>query len=355
MSVPWLIAAFMLVLTPVVLAHELGHFLAARLCGIRIEEFGLGLPPRAVKLFTYKGTIYSLNWVLIGGFVRPAGENDPSVPGGLAAASWPARLFVLAAGAGANFVLAVVVLWSAFLLGPKATEITAVLPQSPAMIAGLQPGDVLLTMNGVKVDSPRIITDVGFGQGGQPVAITVLREGEEVVTMLVPRRSGEYEAAVEGPIGIEVDQLISTVYLHRTPREAAVEAVEYLSQVMMMTLRAPGQLVRGEMSAEDARPVSIVGLSQIAGKAAANSVITSSFFPVLLMIGLINVALGLTQLLPLPALDGGRIVFVLIEAVRGRRLKPERETAVHRAGMYVLLLLMVVLILHDLIDPIIPF
>jgi regulator of sigma E protease len=355
MSVPWLIAAFVLVLTPVVLAHELGHFMAARLCSIRIEEFGLGLPPRAAKLFTHKGTLYSLNWVMIGGFVRPAGENDPSVPGGLAAASWPARLFVLAAGAGANFVLAMVVLWSAFLLGPKATEVTAVLPHSPAMIAGLQPGDVLLTMNGVKVDSPRIMADIGFTQGGQPVTITVLRKGEQVMMTLTPRRPGEYDAAHEGPMGIEVDQLTSDVYLHRTPREAAVEAVDYLWQVVTTTLRAPGQLARGEMSAADARPVSVVGLSQIAGKAAANSVITSSFFPVLLMIGLINVALGLTQLLPLPALDGGRIIFVLIEAVRGRRITSERETAVHRAGMYILLLLMVVLILRDFIDPIMPF
>jgi regulator of sigma E protease len=355
MSVPWLIAAFVLVLTPVVLAHELGHFLAARLCSIRIEEFGLGLPPRAAKLFTHKGTLYSLNWVMIGGFVRPAGENDPSVPGGLAAASWPARLFVLAAGAGANFLLAMVVLWSAFLLGPKATEVTAVLPHSPAMTAGLQPGDVLLTMNGVKVDSPRIMADIGFTQGGQPVTLTVLRKGEQVMMTLTPRRPGEYDAAREGPMGIEVDQLTSDVYLHRTPREAAVEAVDYLWQVVTTTLGAPGQLARGEMSAADARPVSVVGLSQIAGKAAANSVITSSFFPVLLMIGLINVALGLTQLLPLPALDGGRIIFVLIEAVRGRRIPSERETAVHRAGMYILLLLMVVLILRDFIDPIMPF
>jgi regulator of sigma E protease len=355
MSVPWVIAAFILVLTPVVLAHELGHFLAARLCGIRIEEFGLGLPPRAAKLFTRKGTLFSLNWVLIGGFVRPAGENDPTVPGGLAAASWPARLFVLTAGAGANFLLAAVVLWLAFMLGPKATEITAVLPQSPAMSAGLQPGDVLLTMNGVKVDSPRIIADIGFGWSGQPVTVTVLRDGEEVMTILTPRRTGEYDAAREGPIGIEVDQLTGNVYLHRMPHEAAEEAVNYLSQVVTMTLRAPGMLIRGEISGEDARPVSVVGLSQIAGKAAANSVITSSFFPVLLMIGLINVALGLTQLLPLPALDGGRIVFVLIEAIRGRRITPARETAVHRAGMYVLLLLMIVLILRDLFDPIIPF
>ena len=355
MSIPWIIAAIALVLTPVVLAHELGHFLAARLCGVRIEEFGLGLPPRAAKLFERNGTLFSLNWIPLGGFVRPAGENDPTVSGGLAASSWLTRLFVLAAGAGANFLMAVVVLWSAFMLGSRATEVTAVLPNSPAMTAGLQPGDVLLEMNGIMVDGPKIMADMAYNYGGQALDIMVLRDGEQISLYVTPRLPGAYDASREGPIGIEVDQLSGDVYLRRTPREAAVAAINYAAQVVASTLKAPGQLIRGEMSAEDARPVSVVGLSQIAGRAAANSVITSSLFPLLLMIGLINVALGLTQLLPLPALDGGRIVFVLVEAVRGRRVAPERETAVHRVGIYALLLLMGILILRDIIDPILPF
>ena len=87
MSIFLVIGAVLLVLTPVVLAHELGHFIAARLCRIRVEEFGLGLPPRATRLFERGGVIYSLNWIPVGGFVRPAGENDPTIEGGLAAAS----------------------------------------------------------------------------------------------------------------------------------------------------------------------------------------------------------------------------------------------------------------------------
>ncbi len=355
MSGIWIIAAIALVLTPVVLAHELGHFFAARLCGIQVEEFGLGLPPRAMKLFKRNGTLYSLNWVPLGGFVRPAGENDPNVSDGLAAAHWAARLFVLAAGAGANFVLAFVVLWLAFMLGSKATEITAVLPDSPALAAGLQPGDVLVEVNGVMVDGPKIIADMGFNHGGQALVVTVLRDGEQLSLLLTPRRPGEYDGTREGPIGIEVDQLSGDVYLHRRPYNAAVEAVNYVSAVVAATWNAPGQVARGEMSGADARPVSVVGLSQIAGRAAANSVITGSLFPLLLMIGLINAALGLTQLLPLPALDGGRIMFILVEIVRGRRVAPERETAVHRVGIYAMLALMVVLILRDIVDPILPF
>lgn len=101
-------------------------------------------------------------------------------------------------------------------------------------------------------------------------------------------------------------------------------------------------------------PVCVVGISQIAGRATANSFITGSLFPVLLMIGLLSAALGFTQMLPIPALDGGRILFVLIELISGRRVSPEKETAVHRTGIFVLLLLMVILIAQDLLVPILP-
>jgi regulator of sigma E protease len=109
----WSLGGFFIVLTPIILVHELGHFFAARLSNIRIEEFGLGFPPRALKLAERNGTIYSLNWIPLGGFVRPAGEDDPTIPGGLAGASKRARLFVLFAGAGANFLMALVVFWIA--------------------------------------------------------------------------------------------------------------------------------------------------------------------------------------------------------------------------------------------------
>ena len=101
MSVLWAIGGFFIVLTPIILVHELGHFWAARLSNIRVEEFGFGLPPRALKIAEKNGTIFSLNWIPLGGFVRPAGEDDPNIEGGLAGASKRARFFVLIAGAGA--------------------------------------------------------------------------------------------------------------------------------------------------------------------------------------------------------------------------------------------------------------
>ncbi len=352
MTIFWAIAALLLVLTPVVFVHELGHFIAAKLCGIRVEEFGLGLPPRATTLFTKGGTVFSLNWIPLGGFVRPSGENDPNVSGGLAAARPLQRLFVLAAGALANFAFALFVLWFAFWLGPTATRITAVYPDSPALVGGLQTGDIFLEINGVKVDSARVMADQLHQANGRPLDILVQRGAERVLLHIIPNTPEAAKATGTLVLGVEVEQTTAHGYLRRSPGEAASEAADYVRSLISSTAAAPAQLARGELSAEEARPVSIVGISQLAGRATANTFITGSLFPLLLMTGLLSTALGFTQLLPIPALDGGRILFVLVEMISGRRVTAERETAVHRAGMMVLLLLMVILIVQDLITPI---
>lgn len=352
MSVFEIVGALILVLTPIVLAHELGHFIAARLCGIDVEEFGLGLPPRALRLWQHNGTLYSLNWVPLGGFVRPAGENDPSMPGGLAAAPWPKRLFVMGAGAGANFVLAAVILWLAFMIGPKATQVTAVVPNSPAMAAGFQPGDTFIEINGTKVDSPAIIASMVHNPAAHPLTVLVRREGQLQTLLLQPRQPGEYDADTQLAAGLSFDQLPGGPHLHRPAGEAAQEAMRTVWQVVSITFSAPAKLISREMSAAEARPVSVVGMGQIAGRAARASAVSGSLFPFLLMTGLISAALGITQLLPLPALDGGRMFFVLVEVVKGSRVRPEWETAVHRAGLLLLLALTVLLIVRDIIDPI---
>jgi regulator of sigma E protease len=112
-------------------------------------------------------------------------------------------------------------------------------------------------------------------------------------------------------------------------------------------------LIRGEISAQEARPVSVIGISQIAGQAAENSAASRNLYPILTMAAFINIALGLTNLLPIPALDGGRIMFVLVEAIRGRRVEPERESMVHIIGMLVLLGLMALMIFQDIVNPIV--
>lgn len=355
MSVLWAIGGFFIVLTPIVLVHELGHFWAARLSNIRVEEFGFGLPPRALKIAEKNGTIYSLNWIPLGGFVRPAGEDDPNVEGGLAGASKRARFFVLVSGAGANMIMAFAIFWIIAITGSPAVAIADVNPNSPAQEAGLMSGDVVLEVEGVKADSSRVIADPMYAKGGQPVEMLILRNGQEMVLTVIPRMSGEYDPASEGPIGVSLAISSGGERITRNPLEAAVSAGKFIGDYVRLFVNVPGMLIRGEMSPSEARPLSIVGISQIAGQSVEATATNRDLFPLLNMIAFINVALGLTNLLPIPALDGGRIMFVLIEAVRGRRIEPEREGMVHIIGMLVLLGLMVLLVVQDIVNPIIPF
>ncbi|MCP4425674.1 MAG: site-2 protease family protein [Chloroflexi bacterium] len=355
MSILWAIGGFFIVLTPIVLVHELGHFWAARLSNIRVEEFGFGLPPRALTIAERNGTIFSLNWIPLGGFVRPAGEDDPNVPDGLAGASKRARFFVLVAGAGANMIMAFVIFWIIAMMGTPAVAITGVNPDSPAAGAGIQAGDVVLEVEGVKADSTRVIAAPMYAKGGQTVEMLILRDGREIALSVVPRETGNYDPEVEGPIGVALGMASGGERIIRNPIEAAVNSGQAIGNYVGLFVSVPGMLIRGELSPEEARPLSIVGISQIAGQSVEVTTETRDLFPLLNMMAFISVALGLTNLLPIPALDGGRIMFVFIEAVRGRRIEPEREGMVHVIGMLVLLGLMALMMVQDIVNPIIPF
>lgn len=355
MSILWAIGGFLIILTPVVLIHELGHFTAAKLSKIRVEEFGFGLPPRALTLAERAGTIYSLNWIPLGGFVRPAGEDDPSVPGGFASASKRARLFVLVSGAGANFLAALLIFWFALMIGPPAIEVDSVGPGTPAWDAGLLAGDVFLAAEGNRIDNTGVLRHVVEANAGSEIELLILRDGEELTVSLVPRRPGEFDPATEGPIGVGLTMPASGgVRVSRGPLEAAASSLDFMWQNVKLTLLLPSMLLNGDISPQEARPISVVGISQIAGMAAETSASSGSIYPILRMAAIINIALGLTNLLPIPALDGGRILFILIEGVRGRRIEPERESMVHVIGMLFLLGLMALLIFQDIVNPIVP-
>ena len=348
----WSVGGFFIILTPIILIHELGHFIAARLSNIRVEEFGLGFPPRAVKLAERNGTVYSLNWIPLGGFVRPAGEDDPSIPGGLSAASKRARFFVLFAGAGANFITAFLIFWVAFMVGPPAIAISEVIAGSPAEVADIEAGDVILEVNGELADGYGMIFDAMRRGAGEEVYLLLGRGDELVETAVVPRRPGEYNPETDGAVGIGLMPAPNDIRIKRGPVDSAVTSVESIWEIISLTVQVPTMLARGDITPSEARPISVVGISQIAGQAAEASVTTSNLFPMLNMAAFISVALGFTNLLPIPALDGGRILFVLIEAVRGRRIEPEREGMVHVVGMLVLLGLMVLLIVQDIVNPV---
>ena len=252
-------------------------------------------------------------------------------------------------------IMAFVIFWIVAITGSPAVAIADVNPDSPAQVAGLITGDVVLEVDGVKADSSRVIADPMYAKSGQPVSMLILRDGQEMVLTVIPRAPDEYDPASEGPIGVSLGVSNGGERITRNPLEAAVSAGTFIVDYVRLFVNVPGMLLRGELSPSEARPLSIIGISQIAGQSVEATAANRDLFPVLNMIAFINVALGLTNLLPIPALDGGRIMFILIEAVRGRRIEPEREGMVHVVGLLVLLGLMVFLVVQDLVNPIIPF
>lgn len=353
-NILWYVGGFIFVLTPIVLVHELGHFIAAKMSGIKVLQFGIGFPPVAAKLFERNGTEYVIGWIPLGGFVRPAGEDDPDVEGGLAASSKRARLLTLSAGSIFNFIFAILVFGLLFALPREVmkVEINEIAPNSPAETAGLQLGDVLLQVNDQPVgESYSILIDEIRQSAGTEVELVIDRNGAEQTVFTTPRLPEETPEG-EGSLGIRMGQVETgeSTRMGVIPALGIGAVTSYQLVREMVTL--PVKYFRNQVNREEVRMVSVVGISQIAGEAARSSVEQNRLQDILWVMGAISLALGFTNLLPLPALDGGRIMFVIVEAIRGRRIEPEREGMVHAIGMMLLLALMMVLIVQDIINPI---
>ena len=341
--------AFVITLSLLVFVHELGHFVVAKRSGIAVEEFGFGYPPRLVTLARRGGTAYTLNAIPFGGFVRLAGEDDPTVAGGFANAPKRFRLATLLAGPAMNLALAVVCFTLAAKLASPVGQgvmLETVVEGSPAAAVGLQAGDVVLEADGLPMRSSKELHDYIYSHLGREIAFLV-RKGaaaggaREEVVRVVPRPN---PPKGEGAIGVVL-----------RPKYTWPQALLYGSQmtlgVVVLTLQLPILLLRGTLTLEEARPVGPVGIAQLAGGAMAHGLATGWWYPLFLIMGFISAALGVTNLLPLPALDGGRIAFLVVEAIRGKRVDPEKEALVHMVGMALLIGLMVLVTYQDLVSP----
>ena len=339
-------------LGPLIIIHEAGHFIVAKLSGIHIEEFGIGFPPRLFTLFERGGTRYTINAIPMGGFVRPAGENDPTIEGGLASASKRARFAVLAAGAAANVVAAYLILVVTFMLGWQealpGASIEEVMPGSPADSAGLQPGDIVVMAENTFIEDYTLLIDFIHDNIGESLTLQVER-GDQVLDVTLTPRANPPEG--EGPTGILIG--VPSTFRPYGFFEALASAAEELIGSILLFFQLPAIIIRENIPMRFLRPVSVVGISQLGGQAIEQSLYIGQWFPILRLTSFISLALGLTNILPLPALDGGRIMFILIEAIRGKRVAPEREGMVHFVGMAVLLTLMLVFVYFDITDPLV--
>lgn len=345
------IAQFIAALAALIIIHELGHFLVARVFKVEIEEFGLGFPPRAATLFQAWGTKFTLNWIPLGGFVRPKGENDPDVPGGLAAANPWVRLAVLFAGPLANLMVGVILYAIIFTnLGSPITDkvqVMDVADNSPAQSAGLRPGDLILQVNDQQIDSTSALETQIRENLDETTLIVLERNDEHIETTLVPRSDPPQG---EGAIGIMMGHPTKPINLASALPMGVVAVYEHSATILSF----PGQIIRGELSPEQGRVVGFKGMYDIYSEIRTGEVMPT--IPVLVSVMLffttITISLGLLNLLPIPALDGGRILFTLPEIIIRKRIPPKYENVINLVSFALLILLLLYVNLQDFINPV---
>ncbi|HET7559008.1 MAG TPA: site-2 protease family protein [Limnochordia bacterium] len=323
------IFGFILLLAPTVLLHELGHFGAARAFGVRVYEFALGFGP-VLWRFGQGETQYALRLFPLGGYVRlagmdaprdgsrPLGEDDPR--SFLAKPIWQ-RAIIIAAGPVMNFVfgLALVVGYLYILALTTPPQIVKVLPDSPAAHAGLQAGDRLVAVDHVGVRSADAAVDRINAHGPGPLAVTIERKGKRLELSADPAAAGK-----GGPrLGVEV--MGGPI----SPLTALVDGVRTTWNVTAATVGGLVGMIRGQQPAELAGPI---GMSVLSAKALHAGIEYFISFAVL-----INVNLGLLNLLPIPILDGGGLLLLVIEGLRGRRLQPEEQGFAQVVGLAIIL------------------
>ena len=366
---------FIILLPPLMFIHELGHFIAAKKAGIRVEEFGMGFPPRAITLFKRGDTIYSLNWLPIGAFVKMTGEELPDDPRSFAAQPKRWRFITLFGGPLMNFIGAFVILVAAYgFFATTPTEyryrIAAVNEAGAAGKMGVRPGDIVLSANGVDLlqrvsEHESLALSLNTNALRQQAQSKIGDTFSLIVSRAVdpnnpkgPRQevtlTGDIPASVdhEAPLGVSIgSQVLKSERVVLNPIEAVTLAADDMFGTLGGMLRAPIEMIRQRVPLEQARPVGPLGITKI-GVDLVEDRQEIGWFPFIRFAGFLSLALGFTNLLPIPALDGGRILFILIEWIRGRRVDPRREQWVHAVGMMMLLGLSAVIVVLDIIKPI---
>lgn len=338
-----------------IIIHELGHFIVARLLNVEVEEFGLGLPPRVKTLFTAWGTKFTLNWIPLGGFVRPKGENDPTVEGGLAAAKPWVRISVLLAGPLMNFIAGAVIFTLIFAkLGEPIwdrVEIKEVSPNSPAAGAMLQVGDLVDKVNGEDITSTAQLTEIINANRGIEIEMLLERETGTHRAEMVPRID---PPEGQGATGITIGNPTQPISI----LSAFSLGVKTVFDQMGAIISLPGRLISGELAPEQGRLVGYKTMyDMFSNMRDLDTVERPAGMPeglnTLNFIGIISVSIALLNLMPFPALDGGRILFVLPEIIIRKRIPSEYENALNLIGITFLLLVMIYVNLLDFINPVV--
>jgi regulator of sigma E protease len=343
------IVSFFIMLIVLVLIHEIGHFVAARATKVKVEEFGLFYPPR-IWGFKRGETLYSINAIPIGGFVKLAGEEDPKIKDSLASKSKKVRILVLAAGSIMNLILPLILLSVAFMVPHN--EVTApsivsvVVTDTPAANAGILPGDTILKINDKPVTSPNYLNRIVQLNLGNNVTL-VLQHADETISevQLIPRwRHPENQGAlgIEWDITAIEEKMVITRVSYPFWKAIPMGFTESIEIFGLFKNGIIGMMI-------GTTPVSIsgpVGVAQMTGEAAKAGISALLEFT-----AFFSMNLGIINLLPLPALDGGRIIFVIIEWLRrGKRVSVKTEALTHTIGFILLIGLILLVTYNDIIN-----
>lgn len=369
---------FILTLSILVLVHEFGHYIVAKKNGIRVEEFGLGLPPR---LFGKKfgETLYSINLLPFGGFVKLTGEDMEDVsetarsdPRNFLSKTPMQRAAVLIAGVTMNMILGVLCFYLFLVLNSfrsfdfplffeyefrfgnthaTRTVITQLKEDGPAEQAGIQLGEAIISIDGVSVSTFEEVKNNLKGKLEQDVIVglkDMTVRGDDNIRTITTR-----PVVIEGGsevIGIYMSEFIAVSY--DKPHQKLLSGFLHSYNMTAYSLKSLGKIITMSVQTQDITPVSQsiagpVGIYQLVD-AILDLELDSAILSIIDYVALMSLSLAIFNMMPLPALDGGRVVFVLIEAVRGKPIKQEIEAKVHRFGMIVLLLLLFVITLKDI-------
>lgn len=334
-------------LSVLILAHELGHFLAAKKFGLFIEEFGFGLPP---KIFGKKigETIYSVNWLPFGGFVKMLGENGESVePRSFSSISIGRRAIIIVSGVLMNFIFGWLALSFVFMLGlPQAVIITETAKGSPAFDAGILAGDKIISvLNENQKIEGEILTVNSFikfidENRGKKISVEIKRDGETLNFSLAPRVS---PPKGEGALGVGlVEGGMAKMGFFGAFWEGFKTAILSVKTIAVSIFSLLIKAFVGKASLEQvAGPVGIVKITAQAG--------TLGFAYILQLMALISLNLAVINIFPFPALDGGRLIFLAIEKIKGSPLNHKFEKIANAAGFALLIFLMLAITIKDII------
>ena len=335
---------FLGVLAVLIITHELGHFATAKAFGVRVDEFGLGFPPRLISVKRGE-TRYSLNAIPLGGFTKMAGEEDPKVPRSLASKGIGTRLIVLSAGSIMNALLPILLFSIAFMVPHDMVTgevlVKEVAPNSPAAAAGIEAGDIVLSINNKPVHNIGDLHRYIHLNLGKEVDLVVRHSDATIDEVQVIPRWKPPEG--QGAMGIAISMLNPTVVSQSEPfwRAIPMGASECIETFVLFK----NEILRWFIGATPPQVAGPVGIAQLTGEVAK-----AGISPLLEFTGFISINLAIINIFPLPALDGGRIVFVLLEWVRrGKRISPRTEGLVHAIGFAMLMAAMVAIAYQDVI------